>query len=59
MCTRYLSEISDLFLPGRKVTLIVRNPEASEEDFVMTDDTLDGAIEALERSKERSDGQPG
>lgn len=51
-----LADVASLFKPGAKLTLIVRSPaaEAAGKDagFVMTNDTLDDAIAALQRRKE-------
>jgi hypothetical protein len=52
-CSDYLSRIEELFKPGAKVTLLVRRPNKPEQDFMLTNDTIDGAIEILERSRPR------
>ncbi len=48
-----LTQIAMHFKGNPKITLLVRHPELEAEgkdaDFVMTDDTLDQAIEALLR----------
>ena len=51
-----VDDILACFKPGAKITVVVRHPGYPERDFVMTGDTLDGAIEALQRSKLRDDG---
>jgi hypothetical protein len=52
-CSEYLEQITALFKPGVKVTLIVRRPDFPEQDYMLGDDTIDGAIEVLERCKAR------
>ena len=52
----HIDAILTLWKPGAKVTVVVRHPDSTEKDFVMGNDTLDGAIEALERSKGRKPG---
>ncbi len=49
----HLDDILSLFKSGAEITLVVRHPGYPERDFVMGSDTLDGAIEVLERSKKR------
>ena len=49
----HADDILALFKPGAAITVVVRHPGYPERDFVMTSDTFDGAIEALERSKKR------
>lgn len=48
-----LTEVSLLFKGRPKITLIVRHPEleaqGKDADFVMTDDSLEGAITVLQR----------
>jgi hypothetical protein len=46
-----LAEIADLLAPGAKLTLVVRFDGLPEQDIVLTDDTVDGAIEALNRRR--------
>lgn len=55
----HLSEIKGLFVPGTKVTLIVRRPEKPDgsQDFVLTDDLIDEAIAALLRRKHDTRGK--
>ncbi len=52
----HLDAILAQFKPGMKITVIVRHPDNEEKDFMMGNDTLDGAIQVLERCKERSPG---
>nr|WP_315462660.1 hypothetical protein [uncultured Sphingomonas sp.] len=51
-----LNDIAGRFKPGAKLTLVVRNPTAEaagkDADFVMTNDTLDEAMAALQRRKD-------
>ncbi|MEJ7933466.1 hypothetical protein WG907_04240 [Sphingobium sp. AN558] len=48
-----LTEVAMLFKGRPKITLLVRHPDleavGKDADFVMTDDTLQAAIEALQR----------
>lgn len=53
-CSEYLEQIESLFRSGAKVTLIVRQPSDPEQDFMLSSDTLDGAMEVLQRSKARA-----
>lgn len=52
-CTEHLEQISQLFKDGAKVTLIVRTPGFPERDVLLSDDTLEGANEVIERTKTR------
>lgn len=52
----HLDAILALYKPGAKITLVLRHPDNHEMDFVMGSDSLDGAIEALQRSKGRAAG---
>ncbi len=49
----HLDDISALFRPGAKVTLIVRHPGYPKRDFVITGDDWEGVAEVVERSKRR------
>jgi hypothetical protein len=57
-CAAHLDRIRRNF-KNPKITLIVRSPESDEGDFVLTEDDLDEAIKALERSKARPEIPPG
>lgn len=46
-----LADIADMLQPGAKLTLVVRFPDYPERDIILTDDTTDGAVEALERRR--------
>lgn len=47
-----LSELSDLFPPSYRLTLVARNCDGVEDtDIVLTNDVPDDAINALERNK--------
>lgn len=46
-----LAQIGDMLAPGAKLTLVVRFDGKPEQDIVLTDDTTDGAIEALNRRR--------
>jgi len=52
-CSEHLEQIQSLFKDGAKVTLIVRTPGFPERDVLLSDDTLEGAGEVLERTKTR------
>lgn len=44
-----LADIAEMLQPGARLTLVVRFPDHPERDIILTDDTMDGAMEALER----------
>jgi hypothetical protein len=48
-------EIADLFKPGAKVKILIRNPGLDEGDMAVTDDSFDSAIEALEKLKAKEE----
>jgi pyoverdine/dityrosine biosynthesis protein Dit1 len=50
-CADYMERIVKLFKPGAKITVIVRTPYHPDRDFVMTDDNITDAIDALTRRK--------
>lgn len=45
----HMGEIVKLFKPGVKIALIVRRPDHPDQDFMMTDDTLDEIKSLIER----------
>lgn len=51
-----LADAESLFKPGAKLTLVVRNPAAEaagrDADLIMTNDSLDEAMAALQRRKD-------
>jgi len=49
----HMDEILRFFKPGAKITVIVRRPEHPDgrQDFVLSNDTLDEAIAALQQRK--------
>jgi hypothetical protein len=47
----HAGEIAELFRPGAKVTILVRNPGLDDGDMVITDDAIDSAIAALQNLK--------
>lgn len=57
-CSEYLEQISWLFKPGAKITLLVRMPGFPEQDYMLGDDTIEGAMELLERCKRRKPDLP-
>jgi hypothetical protein len=46
-----MDEILSHFKTGRKITVLVRNPERESEDFCMTNDDLKGVAEMIERRR--------
>jgi hypothetical protein len=50
---RHLLEIAKLFQPRCKITFLMRDPTTDEGDLLLTDDTLNEIIKAVERSKPR------
>lgn len=50
MCSAYLDAISKQFNDGVKVTLVVRTPLNAKADFILTSDTKEAAIEAIQRT---------
>jgi hypothetical protein len=51
----HCGEIADLFKPGARVTVLVRNPGLDDGDIVVTDDSIDAAIAALENLKRKDE----
>jgi hypothetical protein len=51
----HCGEIADLFKPGVKVTVLVRNPAVDDGDVLVTDDLIDLAIIALGKLKEKEE----
>lgn len=49
----HMDEILACFKPGAKITVLVRRPEKPDgsQDFVLTNDTIDDAIAALQTRK--------
>lgn len=47
----HMDEILSLFKPGHKITVLVRSPQQPDHsgDLMMTNDTIENAIEALRR----------
>jgi len=54
----HLEEITRLFKPGVKLTIICRHTAVADADVVMTDDDLDEAVGALQRLRSERDGRP-
>lgn len=52
-----MHDISTLFKPGVKLTLVARTPDLPDADVVVSDDSLDAAIAAIRRSQERETDQ--
>ena len=50
----HLDKILKCFKPGAKITVIVRRPDNDEADFILSDDDISEAINALERRKNQS-----
>lgn len=53
-CEMHLNRIHENFVPGSKVTLIVRTPGNDEADFLLTIDDLNEVAKVIERSKRRA-----
>lgn len=51
----HLVEIEGLFKGRRKCTVIVRNPENDEEDVLVSNDSIDGIRQAVERAAVREE----
>jgi hypothetical protein len=51
----HCGEISDLFKPGCKVTILVRNPSLKDGDVLVSDDAIDAVVAALQRLKEKDE----
>jgi hypothetical protein len=51
----HCGDIADLFKPGAKVTILIRNPSQADGDMVVTDDEIDLAMQALQRLKEKEE----
>lgn len=49
----HMDAILELFKPGAKITVLVRRPEKPDgsQDFILTNDTIDDAIGALQTRK--------
>ena len=50
-CQDAMDRIIKHFKPGRKITVVVRSPDNPTQDFVMTNDTMEGAAEVIERRR--------
>lgn len=52
----HMDDILSCFKPGALITVLVRHPShpGGERDFVLTSDTIDGAITALQIRKRQS-----
>lgn len=51
----WAGEIADIFKPGVKITILIRNPGLDDGDIVVSDDSLQLAIAALERLKTKEE----
>lgn len=49
----HLNRIASLFVGDVKITLFVRTPGKDEQDFLLTNDSLDEVSKGIERSKLR------
>ena len=47
----HCGQIYELFKPGAKVTILVRNHELNDADVLVTDDDIDAVVAALLRLK--------
>jgi hypothetical protein len=48
-----MNDIVAQFLPGVRVTVIVRRPGFDDQDFLMTDDDLDQVASLIDRRRAR------
>lgn len=51
----HCGDISDLFKPGVKVTVLVRNTKITDADVLVTDDEIDLMIAALLKLKQKEE----
>jgi pyoverdine/dityrosine biosynthesis protein Dit1 len=49
----HLARIQELFRPGAKITIIIRNPMVNDDDVLLGDDNIELAITAIRRLAER------
>lgn len=49
----HLEAISDLFRPGAKITLLIRNPSYVDADVLITDDQYESIIASLKKRAEK------
>ena len=49
----HAGDIAGLFKPGAKVTVLVRSPGIPDADVLVTDDSVDAIIAALEKLRIR------
>lgn len=53
----HLNQIASCFVEGSKLTVLVRQPNEPDQDFMLTNDTLTEVINAVERrAKAESSG---
>lgn len=50
--SRHMDAILDVFLPGAKITVMVRRPGEPTQDFMLTDDVIPEIRALLERRAE-------
>lgn len=51
----HMNDIISLFKPGAKITVVVRFPDLPDRDLIMSDDELEGVIEACRRRNGKPD----
>jgi len=49
------AHIAGFFKPDARITVLIRNPSLPDGDMVVSDDSMDLAIEALARLKDREE----
>ena len=54
----HMDEILGYFKLGRKITVLVRSPDLPDGDFLMTSDTPDEILAAIQRRKDAHDLRP-
>jgi hypothetical protein len=51
----HCGDIAELFKPGAKVSVLIRNPRLNDGDMIVTDDDMDLVIAAVQRLKEKEE----
>lgn len=53
LCDVLVQRVEPLFKPGTKFAIIARTPGNDEADVIVSDDSIEGLMALLERSKSR------
>lgn len=51
----HAGQVADLFKPGARVTILIRNPQLEDGDIVVSDDSMESVIAAVQRLKEKEE----